>query len=245
MGMKYGQFCPIAKACEILCERWTLLIIRELLCGSTRFNELQRGLSGISPTLLTRRLAQLTDAEVIFRRKVQGQRREEYYLTPAGRELTPIVMGLGDWGQKWARSRMEDDELDIELLMLEFYRHLDLEQLPGGKVVAHFAFPELKTYPHWWVVIDSNEDRELCVAHPGRDTDVTIRSDARTMCRIWAGELTLAEAKKSGCCVTEGLPVYTRSVSQWLRPGPLANGSLVAQLAGRGESASQDGAGKR
>lgn len=233
MSMKYGQFCPIAKACEVLGERWTILIIRELLCGSTRFSQLQRGLSQISPTLLTKRLNQLEADELIFKKPIPGERRAEYHLTPAGKELAPIVMGIGDWGQKWARSRMEEDELDIELLMLEFYRRLDLEQLPGGTLVAHFAFPELKTYPHWWIVIESDADRELCVAHPGRDVDVTIRSDARTMCSIWSGETSLSEAKKSGRCTIEGLPVYARSVSKWLRPGLLANGSLVNQVAGQ------------
>lgn len=230
MRMQYGQFCPIAKACEILSERWTLLIIRELLCGSTRFSQLQRGLSQISPTLLTKRLNQLADDEVILKKKPQGQQHAEYYLTPAGMELAPIVMGLGDWGQKWARSRMEEDELDIELLMLEFYRRLDLDQIPGGQLVVHFSFSGLKTYPHWWIVIDSKEERELCVAHPGRDVDITVKSDARTMTRIWMGEITFKEARSEGLIELEGLPIMTRSISKWLRGGLLTEGALLDQL---------------
>ncbi len=230
MRMQYGQFCPIAKACEVLGERWTILIIRELLCGSTRFNQLQRGLSQISPTLLAKRLNQLVADEIIIKKKVPGQRRAEYYLTPAGKELAPIVMGMGDWGHKWARSRMDDDELDIELLMLEFYRRLDIDEIPGGTLVAHFAFSKLQTYPHWWIVIDSAEERELCVAHPGRDVDITVKSDAKTMCRIWSGELTLAQAKADGGIELEGLPIMKRSITKWLKAGALANGSLVDQL---------------
>ena len=230
MRMQYGQFCPIAKACEILCERWTILIIRELLCGSTRFGQLQRGLSQISPTLLTKRLNQLIEDELVFKTSSRAQRHAEYFLTPAGKELAPIVMQMGDWGQKWARSRMEEDELDIELLMLEFYRRLDLDQIPGGKLVAHFSFPALKTYPHWWIVIDSEEERELCVAHPGRDVDITVKCDTLTMTRIWFGETTLKEAKKQGLISLEGLPVMTRSISKWLRGGLLVNGPLADQV---------------
>ncbi|MDA0990684.1 MAG: helix-turn-helix domain-containing protein [Verrucomicrobia bacterium] len=125
--MQYGQFCPIAKACELIGERWTLLIIRELLCGSTRFSELQRGLSQISPSLLTKRLNQLVDDELLIRKQSVDRKKVEYFLTPSGKELAPIIMGLGDWGHRWARSRMEEDELDIELLMLEFYRRIDRE----------------------------------------------------------------------------------------------------------------------
>lgn len=230
MGIQYGQFCPIAKACEILSERWTILIIREFLCGSTRFNQFQRGLSQISPSLLTKRLNQLVEDEIIFKKTLPGQRRAEYYLTPAGKELAPIVMSMGDWGQKWARSRMDDDELDIELLMLEFFRRLEISAIPGGTLVAHFHFPVLETYPHWWIVIDGEDERELCVAHPGRDVDITIKSDARTMCEIWNGDTTFAAAKKDGRIKLEGLPIMKRSISKWLRGGLLTEGKLVDQL---------------
>ncbi|MGK0237626.1 MAG: DNA-binding HxlR family transcriptional regulator [Candidatus Pelagisphaera sp.] len=221
MGLHYGQFCPIAKAAEILGERWTILILRELICGSTRFNQLQRGLSQISPTLLTKRLNQLVDDEIVFKKTITGQKRVEYHLTPAGKDLTPVIMGLGDWGMKWTRSRMEDDELDVELLMLEYYRRLDLEQVPGGEVVAHFAFSGLKTFPHWWIKL-KDEERELCIVNPGCDVDVTLKSDLRTMTRIWAGELTFAEAKKTSHLQVEGRPVYTRSLPNWLKVSPLA-----------------------
>jgi DNA-binding HxlR family transcriptional regulator len=228
--MQYGQFCPISKACEILSERWTILIVRELLCGSTRFNQFQRGLSQISPSLLTKRLNQLVDDEIIFKKSIPGQRRSEYFLTPAGKELAPIVMGMGDWGHKWAHSRMEEEELDIELLMLELFRRLDIEEIPGGTLVAHFVFPKLQTYPHWWIVIDGEDERELCVAHPGRDVDITIKSDAKTMCEIWNGRITFVQAKKEGRIELEGLPVMTRSVAKWLKGGPLVNGALVDQI---------------
>ena len=168
--------------------------------------------------------------EIIFKKTLSGQRRAEYYLTPAGKELAPIVMSMGDWGQKWARSRMDDDELDIELLMLEFFRRLEISAIPGGTLVAHFHFPALETYPHWWIVIDGEDERELCVAHPGRDVDITIKSDARTMCEIWNGDTTFTAAKKDGRIKLEGLPIMKRSISKWLRGGLLTEGKLVDQL---------------
>ncbi len=124
--MKYGQFCPIAKATEIVCERWTLLIIRELLLGTTRFTDFQRALSQISPTLLTKRLNQLVDEGLAIRRTPQSGKRAEYHPTVAAKELGPIVIGLGEWGMRWARGRMSDDELD----------DLDLATLPDDELVT-------------------------------------------------------------------------------------------------------------
>ncbi len=140
MSIRYGQFCPVAKAAEVLGERWTILIIRELLLGTTRFSDLQRALSQISPTLLTKRLNQLQDCGLVIRKKLPQQRRTEYHLTPAGRELLPVVIGLGEWGMKWARGQMSDDELDVELLMHDFSRRIDETQLPGGRTVIKFVF---------------------------------------------------------------------------------------------------------
>ncbi len=219
--MHYGQFCPISKAAEILGERWNILIIRELICGSTRFGELQRGLSQISPTLLTKRLNQLAEYEIVFKKTLPGQKRIEYHLTPAGKELGPLIMSMGEWGMKWNRSRMEDEELDVEFLMLEFYRRLDQEQIPGGRFVAHFSFPGLKSFAHWWIVIDGKE-RELCDTNPGCEVDIRIRSDVRTMTRIWAGELSFQDAKRSEQLQLEGPPLLVRSIAKWLKIAPLA-----------------------
>src|SRR6478609_9628046 len=130
-SIRYGQMCPISKAAEILGERWTILIIRELLLGSNRFSDLQRALSQISPTLLTKRLNQLQDCGLVIRKTLPKQKRTEYHLTPPGRELLPVVVSLGEWGMKWARGQMSDDELDVELLMHDFSRRIDETQLPG------------------------------------------------------------------------------------------------------------------
>ncbi len=116
MSIRYGQICPVSKAAELLGERWTLLIIRELVLGTTRFNDFQRALSQISPTLLTKRLNQLEEAGLVVRKTMPNQRRIEYHPTAASKELKPIILGLGEWGMRWARGQMNDDELDVEML---------------------------------------------------------------------------------------------------------------------------------
>ena len=216
MSIKYSQFCPISKAAEIIGERWTLLILRELLLGSTRYNELQRGLSQISPTLLTKRLAQLQEYGLITKKNTSDQKRYEYFLTPSGRELGPVIMNLGEWGMKWARGQMTDDELDVELLMTEFKRRSDPEQMPGGRNIIKFHYPELDLFPVWWIIFEEDGTRELCVNNPGKEVDLTIRSDLRTMTEIWAGDISVNEARKSGRLTLIGNPVLSRTLSAWL-----------------------------
>jgi DNA-binding HxlR family transcriptional regulator len=223
MSIRYGQFCPVAKATEILGERWTILIIRELLLGTTRFTELQRALSQISPTLLTKRLNQLQDAGLLVRKKLPEQRRTEYHLTPAGRELMPVVAGLGEWGMKWARGQMNEDELDVELLMHDFSRRIDETQLPGGRTVIKFSFSGLSQFAHWWLVLEENGERELCVNNPGKEVDIELRSDLRTMTEIWAGDTEIRTVKNSGKLTLTGNPGLIRTVSSWLRIGLFAN----------------------
>ena len=223
MSIRYGQFCPVAKAAEVLGERWTILIIRELLLGTTRFTELQRALSQISPTLLTKRLNQLQDCGLVIRKKMPEQRRTEYYLTPAGKDLMPVVTGLGEWGMKWARGQMSDDELDVELLMHDFSRRIDETQLPGGRTVIKFVFSGLSQFAHWWIVLEENGERELCVNNPGKGVDIELRSDLRTMTEIWAGDTEIRTVKTNGKLKLSGNPVLIRTVSSWLRIGMFAN----------------------
>lgn len=222
MSIKYNQFCPIAKAAEVLGERWTILIIRELLLGSTRFNDLQRGLSQISPTLLTKRLNQLVDDDLVIKKRVHGQRRVEYHLTAAGRELLPIVIGLGEWGMRWARGQMSDDELDVELLMFDLHRRIDLDQLPGGRTVVRFVFRGLDKFGHWWIVLEDG-NRELCIQNPNKGVDLTITTDVRTMTEIWAGDATMAKARREDRFSVSGSPVLDRTLSAWLLPGLLSH----------------------
>lgn len=223
MSIRYGQFCPVAKAAEVLGERWTILIVRELLLGTRRYSDFQRALSKISPTLLTKRLNQLVDCGLVVRETPPGQQRVEYCLTAAGKELHSIVLGLGNWGMKWARGQMGDDELDVQLLMYDFCRRIDAAELPADRAVIGFAFPRLPKFAHWWIVIEPNRERELCVDHPGKDVDVQIRTDVRTMAEIWAGDTNVRVAKKEGRLELSGNPLLIRTLPSWLRPGMSAH----------------------
>src|SRR5256885_16879841 len=133
MSIRYGQFCPVSKAAEVLGERWTILIIRELLLGTTRFNDFQRALSQISPTLLTKRLNQLQECGLVVRKTVPDQRRIEYQPMPPAKDLKPITLGLGKGGMKWAHGQVNDDELDVELPMYDLHRRIDVPQMPGER----------------------------------------------------------------------------------------------------------------
>lgn len=223
MSIRYGQICPVAKASELLGERWTLLIIRELVLGTTRFNDFQRALSQISPTLLTKRLNQLQEAGLLIRKTMPGQRRIEYHPTAAGKELESIIVGLGEWGMRWARGQMNDDELDVEMLMYDLQRRIDADQLPGGRTVIKFVFRALPKFGYWWIVIEADGTRVLCVHNPRVPVDIELITDLRTMNHIWAGDTNIRMARDTGQLELKGNPILIRTISSWLRPGMFAD----------------------
>jgi len=212
----YGQFCPIAKACEALGERWTMLLIRELLCGSRRYNDFKRGLPLISPTMLSQRLSTLLERGLIERKRSNDQKSWEYHLTQAGRELEPIVMSLGEWGARWVRSQMSKNDLSVELLMWDMRRTINCAALPQRRIVLHFEFKDLdKKFNNWWMLAENNVI-DLCIDDPGFDSDVTFVSDLRTMTQLWLGDTTLSEARSSGKLDVSGSSTLTRNIPKWL-----------------------------
>lgn len=220
--MKYGQFCPIAKATEILGERWTILIVRELLMGGRRFTDLQCGLGEISPALLTTRLRSLEQQGLVSRRRISGQRGYEYFPTAACEALMPIVVSLGEWGLNWARHMLNDNDFDIDFLMFYLGRSVDPAQLPGGATVIHFKFTDLKDQRDWWLLIEG-EDVQICTNRPSRDVDVYFTTTVRTMHDVWMGDRTYREAIDADDLIIEGEPALTRHVSRWLRPSVFAS----------------------
>jgi len=220
--MEYAQFCPVAKAAEILGEKWTLLIVRELLVGGTRFNELQRGLGLISPTILTKRLNDLAEAGVVIKKRIPGQRGHQYLLTAMGRELLPIVMQFGEWGMRWARGALQEKDLDVELLMLYLQRSIKPEALPGKETVVRFKFSDLKLLSDWWLLIDGSSI-DVCVQDPGREVDVYFGTDLRTMIQVWMGDLSYRAAMADGRMKVVGPLALTRDIKSWLAPHILAD----------------------
>ena len=213
--MEYGQFCPIAKAAEILCEKWTILIIRELLMGSTRFNELQRGLSIISPTLLSKRLDSLGEYGLLLKKKIPGQKGYEYFATESCKELMPVIQSMGHWGMCWARSNLTEKDYDVELLMLYLKRSIIPEKLAGTETVIRFKFTDIKEYPDWWIVV-TGQDLDVCVNDPGKEVDVYFTSDVKTLADIWMGDNTYRKAQSSGDIKIIGDAQLTRNVTGWM-----------------------------
>jgi DNA-binding HxlR family transcriptional regulator len=220
--MKYGQFCPISKANEILGEKWTILIIRELLMGARRFNELQRGLGLISPALLTSRLKSLEDQGLIARLRISGQKGYEYVPTQACRELLPVLTAMGEWGLCWARHNLNDDDYDVDFLMYYLERSIDPEQIVGDQAVIKFQFTDLKRQKNWWLVVQDGK-ADLCIKDPGRDVDVFFTTTVRTMADVWMGDRPLKAAIKSGDLIMQGAPAMTRNVNAWLKPSIFAD----------------------
>ncbi len=221
--IRYGQYCPLAKSLELLAERWTLLIVRELLMGSRRFNDLRRGVPLMAPSMMSQRLKTLADGGIIARERSPSGHSWEYHLTSAGEELRPLIVQIGTWGQRWSRSRMTADDLDASFLMWDIRRNVHVDRLPRERVVIFFEFPDAKKgMKNWWLVVDSGEV-DLCLDDPGYDVDVTLSSNLRTMTQIWMGDMSLAQARAKGLLKVFGAAKLVRGIGNWLGASPFAN----------------------
>lgn len=213
--MKYSQFCPIAKASEVLGDRWTFLVARELLMGASRFSELQRGLGSISTAVLTERLKTMTENGLIVRRKINGKRGYEYFPTPACKELLPIIVSLGGWGMRWAKENLVDEDYDVELLMLYLERSVVRDMLPGPQTILQFEFSDLKKMRQWWLVVNEH-NVEVCEKNPGYDIDVYFTSTVKVMTDVWLGHRTYKDAIGANELAVVGDAGLTRNVNKWL-----------------------------
>lgn len=218
----YGQFCPVAMAAEVFCTRWTALVLREVLCGSTRFNDIRRGVPRMSPTLLSKRLKELKKAGIIYTRPSKQSGGVDYVLTSAGEDLRPLVMSLGNWGQRWVESNLSLKNLDPSLLMWDMRRHLDPTPLPEKRCTIQFEYPELEAARRrWWLVIDKGMV-DLCLVDPGHEIDLAVTGSLRAMTAIWMGLSTVAKEVEAGALDLAGDPVIARSMQKWLGLSPFA-----------------------
>lgn len=206
----YGQFCPVAQALEILGERWTLLVVRELLCGSRRFNDLLRGVPLMPRTMLANRLRTLEAAGIVVHRGA------DYLLTDAGEELRPLVLGLGAWGQRWAQRTIDEDDLDASLLMWDLHRRLDPEHLPRERTVVHFELSSPRRgLQRYWLRIEDRQS-EVCLTNPGFTVDLVVEADLRSFAEVWIGRASLAAALRAGRIVLAGPPRLKKAFPRWL-----------------------------
>jgi DNA-binding HxlR family transcriptional regulator len=227
-AVRYGQYCPVAKAAEVLGERWTMLIVRDLMMGAHRFNDLYDGLAGISRTLLSGRLRQLESEGLIERRSVNGH--SEYWLTSLGEDLQPAVMALGEWAVRHYGRDPERDELDPEILMLWIERRVVRDALPPGRFVVRFEFEGDRRHARAWLVCQDGVPR-ACHDDPRFDVDLVVTSDVRTLHRVFAGRHALSAALREGSIALEGTMQARRAFTRWFGYSPFANATREA-LAG-------------
>jgi len=227
MMKTYGQFCPLAQATQLLCERWTLIIVRELIAGSTRFNELQKGVPLMSPTLLSTRLKQLTKSGVI---EIVGNKgNHTYHLTQAGKELRPVIELLGAWGHRWARSDLSNGDLDAGLLMWDMRRSVDPSQFPTRRIVVQFEYPDAPIGAKDWWLVSENGEIDLCLNDHGYDVDILIRCSLKSITQVWICEQNFNDAVKAGDIKIFGDPALINQLQGWLRSSPLSRlGTLEA-----------------
>ena len=210
----YGQFCPIAKAAEVLGERWTHLVVRELGAGSDTFNDLRKGVPLMSPSLLSARLKSLERNGIITRKEKQGAVR--YSLTKAGEELLPIIFELGTWGHRWVRSDLAKKDLDPSLLVWDIHRNLDTGFFSGTRTVIKIVFTDYTSrFRYWWLVIKGDEV-DVCLKDPGYEVDVTISSKLKILTAVWMGDSTIMKAMREKDVEVNGPSHLRKNIAAWL-----------------------------
>ena len=216
----YGQYCPVARAAEILADRWTVLIVRELLADVDHFNELERGLPHISRTLLAERLRRLQRAGVLERRGASRGKRTEYRLTAAGRELQRVIDLFGEWGARWAFGPPRPSELDPVILLWWMRRRVALGHFSSRRVVIQFDFRGTPQRSYW-LLIDRG-DVSVCLKHPGFAVDVILSADIKIFYQIWLGRVSLMEAMRGNQIGLDGNPADIRAFHTWFTWSPMA-----------------------
>ena len=224
----YRQFCPVAMAAEVLCSRWTIVLLRELIAGSTRFNDLRRGVPRMSPALLSQRLKDLEAAGILERTETEPG-AHEYTLTRAGRELQPLVLAFGKWGQRWIESRLSLQHLDAPLLMWDMRRNLRLRPLPKRRSVIQFRYPDAPpSHRHWWLIVSPQGETDLCSVDPGFDVDLYATCDLRTMTAIWMGHEIVHAAVATKRLLLVGDRGLRSGMQSWLGLSPFAKVERLA-----------------
>lgn len=218
----YKQFCPVAMASEVLGTRWTLVLLREMIAGSTRFNDLRRGVPKMSPSLLSQRLKELEQAGIVEKHPVPSEKGVfEYRLTAAGHDVRPVVEAMGFWGQKWVESELSLKNLDPSLLMWDMRRNLNPAPLPERRVVIEFLYHDVSpSKRRWWLVVEPRGETDLCWSDPGFDVDLYVTTDLRTMTAIWMG-LTSVE-REAAKIDFDGARDIARTMQTWLGLSPFA-----------------------
>ena len=224
----YGQFCTVARGAEVLGELWTPLVVRELLCGSHRFNDIHRGVPRMSATLLTQRLRKLEQIGVVERRR--AAKSWDYHLTPAGEDLRPIMVGIGHWGARWIGSRLKREQLDAGFLMWDIRRFARIDEFPEARrTVVQFHFRDAPAAEReWWLVVE-NRTADLCRDDPGHDVDVLVDSTVRALTEVWTGDSDPEGEIRSGALTVQGAGREGQKLWKWLGRSMFAPTRIAAR----------------
>jgi len=215
----YGQFCPVAKAMELLDERWTLLVVRELLQGSAHFNDLRRGVPKMSPALLSKRLKSLARAGLVERTEAGG--RSTYSLTQSGQELSGVVDALGAWGVRWI-GNLGDDDLDPHLLMWDMQRHIPIDNWPRARTTVAFRLDGVAPKAsRWWLVVAEGR-ADICDFDPGYEVAATVSTDLRTLTQIWRGDTSWSRTLLDGSTDISGAAESRKALPRWIGQSKMA-----------------------
>lgn len=233
---EYGKFCPVSMSSEVIADRWTPIILRELIMGGTRFNDIARGLPGISRSLLTQRLRHLERKGVLERWPSANGRGTEYRLTPAGKDLEAVVMAMGRWAVEWLFHDMRPDDVDAVTLTWYLHHRVDVDNLPPGRVVIQFDH----TRPHRqsiWLVLERGT-ASVCRQHPGFETDVLVTCPTDALAEVFSGVRSWSQAVTAGAVTVAGVPRFARAFPRWFLWSP-----FVTEV--RGAARRSDGAASR
>lgn len=227
----YGQFCTVARGAEVLCERWTPLVVRELMCGSTQFNEIRRGVPRMSASLLAQRLRKLEEVGVVKRLQGQGT-SAQYHLTGAGEELRPIVMALGHWGARWIGSRLKRGQLDVGFLMWDIRRFMRLDECPAGRrIVIHFLFTDAaEGERRWWLLVEQGQ-ANLCRDDPDAELTLIVESSVLALTEIWTGDSDAQELLRQRKLRVIGPAREAHDLWRWLGRSAFAETRAAARAA--------------
>jgi len=212
----YNEACPISMAASVLCERWTLQIIREMFFGSTRYSEIQKFIPNLSPSLLRTRLRFLEEQGIIIRKRAAKANRYEYFLTPAGNALAPVLTEMGKWGMRWASDSMTEKQNTAWGLIRDFAGRIDLDELPSSDTSIRFHLTDVEESPTHYIHVRGGKV-QVCDTDLGFEVDVHITSTLDVLTRIWYGKIDMAIASEDGRMKVSAAPVYLRRIERWLR----------------------------
>ncbi len=211
---KSGSLCPALKAADMIGDKWVLLILRELFLGATRYSDMQRAIARISPSVLSGRLKQMEAHGLIIKRTIKGQKGSEYRLTRSGKELAPLVDQLSRWGLRWARRRLEDEDIDVGTFMWDFHRTLKVDELPDGETVFSVQITNAAQQDKWWLLVNG-ETVDLCTEDPGQDVDLYITGALSDIVAVWMGDVTPKDAVAAGTVQLTGAKHLLSSAARW------------------------------